>query len=266
MNVPNEISAIAQALLKEATASRFLEVPRSPIEISAGFLGDANVVVSEAKPGKQVIQGIALLLLKACAIVVREATFNSSDEDSDCSLGSSIGENEDARMIGSNLSSMLQRLHALLSSVMPTASASNYMAGPNFSVAVVSLFFDQDDFLVEALLCLSDIYTRCCQQLCQPLQVAFDPITLFSSFMAKCAWDTSIVIDFLISNETCFLLYFLRLLKYVAKYSQELEDQSELKHFLRKVNSSLKKLVSHSLFPYNIDPVLKLLEKFKDDE
>ena len=29
----------------------------------------------------------------------------------------------------------------------------------------------------------------------------------------------SVLIDFLISNETCFLLYFLRLLKYIAKHN-----------------------------------------------
>ncbi len=37
-----------------------------------------------------------------------------------------------------------------------------------------------------------------------------DPLFLFECFMNYISWDVSTLIDFLISNETCFLLYFLR--------------------------------------------------------
>ena len=49
--------------------------------------------------------------------------------------------------------------------------------------------------------------------------IQFEPVSTFTQFMCKCGWDTSVLIDFLISNETCFLLYFLRLLKYLAKHN-----------------------------------------------
>ncbi len=43
-----------------------------------------------------------------------------------------------------------------------------------------------------------------------PRPVHIHPVVLFERLMTELGWDVSVVIDFLISNETCFLLYFLR--------------------------------------------------------
>merc|ERR1712062_463155 len=67
-----------------------------------------------------------------------------------------------------------------------------------------------------------------------------------------------------VSNETCFLLYFLRILKYFNKNPSSLcshPSSHARQEILRKTWNSIKKLTNKSLFPYDISPVLKLLDK-----
>jgi hypothetical protein len=75
-----------------------------------------------------------------------------------------------------------------------------------------------------------------------------------------------VILDFLLSNETCFLLYFLRLLKYLSKNSSTYPlhlhpERTSIVQVLKKVHVSIRKLTQKSLFPYEISPVLKQLEK-----
>lgn len=94
-------------------------------------------------------------------------------------------------------------------------------------------------------------------------------VNILFLFCQTISCDASVILDFLLSNETCFLLYFLRLLKYLSKNStttstlpvQINPDRSSILHVLQKVHLSIRKLTQKSLFPYEISPVLKQLEK-----
>ena len=92
----------------------------------------------------------------------------------------------------------------------------------------------------------------------------FHPVDGFDCLMLNISYDHSVILDFLLSNETCFLLYFLRMLKYFHKNMMSWNthpSSHERQEVLRKTWNSIKKLTNKSLFPYDISPVLKLLDK-----
>ena len=71
---------------------------------------------------------------------------------------------------------------------------------------------------MEGLLCLLDVHVAAGvladmdeeeeeEDSTPPLQL--DPVDMFERVMEGFGWDASVVVDFLISSETCFLLYFL---------------------------------------------------------
>ena len=91
----------------------------------------------------------------------------------------------------------------------------------------------------------------------------FNPIDAFEEFLQNISHDSSVILDFLVSNETCFLLYFLRMLKYLNKVKSG--GHTSVLTTLKKVQLSIKKLTDKSLFPYDIKPVLKQLEKFTEE-
>lgn len=76
----------------------------------------------------------------------------------------------------------------------------------------------QDDLAVEAMLCLVDIHTGLEYFSLKTASVLdLDPVGVFHSYMGRCNWDTSVIVDFLVSNETCFLLYLLKMLKSLGR-------------------------------------------------
>ena len=88
----------------------------------------------------------------------------------------------------------------------------------------------------------------------------FDPIDAFEQFLSNIGNDSSVVLDFLLSTETCFLLYLLRMLKYLNKKTQH-PSKNAILQTLSKVSVSIKKLTDKNLFPYDIKPVQRQLEK-----
>ena len=279
-DVPVEVSQISQAVVKESLTADLLARPELIPLSHKGFVGEAVSEEAEAaderRPNQQFMQGFALLLLKSVALGFREATFCSSGEESDSSSHSSRSSlgggpassngsdnQEDISIIERNMSRVMSRLHDWL----VRAGGADY-EDASFSDAIVLLFFDQDDSMIEAMLCLLDIYNGF-QALLHNLDAStlrFEPVATFTQFMGRCAWDTSILIDFLISNETCFLLYFLRLLKYIAKHNPkrrmlEAAGDGRLKACLVAIQGALEKLTRNQLFPYNVAPILNLLTK-----
>ena len=86
-----------------------------------------------------------------------------------------------------------------------------------------------------------------------------DPVEGFEGLVASVSADHSVLLDFLVSNETCFLLYFLRFLKFLNKKSVKVD--SSVAEILLKMKTSIGKLTNKELFPYDIGPVQRLLEK-----
>ena len=203
------------------------------------------------------------------------------------------------RLIGGNVLNLLNQIRMWINQLISCHHTSNLIS------TTCELFNDQDDHLIEALLCLLDVHTSLkanydCKVI-SGVQVSetvistlslppvsiheiegssetieqnseemghlldiFHPIDGFDCLMQSISHDHSVILDFLLSNETCFLLYFLRILKYFNKnmiswYSHS--SSHERQEVLRKTWTSIKKLTNKSLFPYDITPVLKLLDK-----
>jgi hypothetical protein len=136
---------------------------------------------------------------------------------------------------------------------------------------MVKLFSDQDDVLVEGMLCALDSFTSFIGriEITTEFYETLNPVKTFIAFSSTVSEDKDILLDLLMSNETCFLLYFLRFLKYVWKNWSLFvttcgRDLEKIMGLLIRVKISLDRLVEKSLFPYNINPVLRLLEKCEE--
>lgn len=97
-----------------------------------------------------------------------------------------------------------------------------------------------------------------------------NPVQTWLKFLETVAYDTDVLLDLLVSNETCFLLYLLRLLKFIRRNwedflsvltHRQLEDVMTC--FIR-LRIAIRRLVAKNLFPYNIGPIVKLLEKCEE--
>lgn len=98
------------------------------------------------------------------------------------------------------------------------------------------------------------------------LRRILSPAATFIQFVRAVSHEPDVLLDLLVSNETCFLLYLLRTLKFVRRNWEEFvrECGGELDNvmtMLIRLKLLIDRLVSKHLFPYNIDPVLRLLEK-----
>lgn len=92
---------------------------------------------------------------------------------------------------------------------------------PECSVAewLVRLFASQDDWMVEAMVCGLDIYSglgHSVRGVSNEVEVWLNPHTSFIAFLNTICFDHTVLLDLLVSNETCFLLYILRYLKVCA--------------------------------------------------
>ncbi|XP_037073150.1 protein lines-like [Pollicipes pollicipes] len=207
-----------------------------------------------------------LLLLKALAVTVKETRCESSSEASSArSAGGSGSEEQDMAIIERTLRDVVRRLDAWIKARLP------FHPETPMSEWAVLLLCDQDDYLVEAMVCLLDL----CGGLADRVRVqpdferAIDAHRSFVQFLSTVRRDHDLLLDFLISNETCFLLYLLRYLKYVRRHWDRFTlacagKLEEVMTVLIRLRMSLERLVARDLFPYNVAPILKLLERCEE--
>uniref|UniRef100_A0A8C5NZU0 Lines homolog 1 n=1 Tax=Jaculus jaculus TaxID=51337 RepID=A0A8C5NZU0_JACJA len=93
------------------------------------------------------------------------------------------------------------------------------------------VFIEQDDDMLEAANACLSIYlklTRECEAtgnltkeketwICHTHENGYNPHCIFLFFLKNVAFDSTVLLDFLISSETCFLEYFVRYLKFLQK-------------------------------------------------
>ena len=95
------------------------------------------------------------------------------------------------------------------------------------------------------------------------------PHLLFVKLLQNLSFDSSVLLDWLTSNETQFLLYFLKYLKYAARTYKDLSAicvtmrdigvEKSVFDVLKKLKKSIERLRSKNLFPYNVAPLLKVM-------
>lgn len=164
----------------------------------------------------------------------------------------------------------------------------------HLSKMVAHLFSDQDDYLIEAMICIVDTTTAFLPRhpfvndraQFQTLINLLNPVYSFLELLDLITFKSETLLDFLISEETCFLWYLLRFLKYIRYEWDSFRDRCDDwlsqdsgrigYHGARDVSRSvlgramgtltqlrvqIDRLVIQSVFPYHIEPVQCLLRE-----
>ncbi|CAL8139522.1 unnamed protein product [Orchesella dallaii] len=214
------------------------------------------------------LQKVVLLVLKSVAVTVKETRCDDSDSENSSSdeSGQSASESDisDMIIIERSIREVFRILDAYVKSLQP------YHPEALVGEWIVKLFSDQDDALIEGMLCALDTFTTFKGRIqISDLYRSLDPTVTFNSFVTTICGDPDVLLDLLMSNETCFLLYLLRFLKYAYRNWNNFvstcgRDLDRIMGLLIRVRIAVGRLVERSLFPYNINPVLRLLERCEE--
>lgn len=250
--LPDEPCSLAHLIVRAVKDCRLLDA--MPYRHGSGRFGGGN-----GEGDRPLLQKMVLLVLKSVAVTVRETRSDSSDS----SLGSEAEDlDADMAVIERSIREVLRQLDQCVKTLMP------FHPEMPLSQWVVQVFHDQDDFLIEGMVCCLDVavglFYRGPPQ--NDLGPMLSPTLTFVQFIHAVSHDPDVLLDLLVSNETCFLLYLLRFLKYIRRNWHEFvsccgRELDNTMTVLIRLRLAIDRLVSKSLFPYNINPVLRLLEK-----
>lgn len=264
--LPEETCQLAHLIVRYVKDFRLLD--SLPYRRSEGYTVNSFVgTIPSTQPAqsnidKTLIQKMTLLVLKSVAITVKEMRFDSSD--------SSVGSEEydfshDMQLIARSIRDVLKKVDVFIKHSL------EFHPETPFSKILIHLFSDQDDYMIEAMVCTLDIETGISYQntLAPDFIAMLNPVHSFIEFLKIVSHDSDVLLDYLVSNETCFLLYLLRFLKYTKKHweafvnscyeggrTNELDNTMTV---LIRLKMQIDRLVSRDLFPYNISPILRLL-------
>ncbi|KAJ0170567.1 hypothetical protein K1T71_013938 [Dendrolimus kikuchii] len=214
---------------------------------------------------KTMLQRMSLLVLKSIAVTVKEMRCDSSDSSIDSSDYNAI---QDMQIVERSIRDVLKKLDVFIRNNL------EFHPETPFTKMLIHLFSEQDDYLIESMVCTLDITVGIVYRnsMYPDLIPMLNPISSFIEFLKVVSHDSDVLLDYLVSNETCFLLYLLRFLKYVRRnWPKFLETCQQIDsggtrglddtmRVLIRLRLQISRLVSKSLFPYNISPVLRLLE------
>uniref|UniRef100_A0A6A7G228 Protein lines-like isoform X2 n=1 Tax=Hirondellea gigas TaxID=1518452 RepID=A0A6A7G228_9CRUS len=278
----NSGSAVPSSSADNERSQQCIEEPTMSCSSSAGECNTQNSSSDAAAvPGNSerhlrvvVFRKTVLLLLKAIAVTVKEArgdgeSSSSSSESSSPRSGAGGSETEqmDMEIIGRSLKEALQKIDSFVK------GREAYHPHCPMAEWLVKLFSCQDDWMVEAMVCGLDIYSvlgNSVRGVSVHLGAWLCPHTSFLTFLDTVRYDSSVMVALLVSNETCFLLYLLRYLKVAKRSWLSLDQVSSFTNSnvntrlaveaMQQLRDSINSLVANGEFPYNISPVLQLLD------
>lgn len=218
----------------------------------------------ELKFDKSLLQKMTLLVLKSVAVSVKEIRSDSSDSSIDSTDYEAFQE---MMMIERSIRDVLKKLECFIKNTL------EFHPESHFSKILIHLFDDQDDFLIEAMVCTLDVTAGISfrNNAFPELVAMLNPVHTFLEFLKMISNSCDLLLDLLVSNETCFLLYLLRFLKYIrinwSMFVQSCRDfgmgnnvLDDTMTVMTRLRFKIGRLVSKSLYPYDIAPVLRLLE------
>eukprot|EP00090_Calanus_glacialis_P009426 TRINITY_DN17793_c0_g1_i2.p1 TRINITY_DN17793_c0_g1~~TRINITY_DN17793_c0_g1_i2.p1 ORF type:complete len:625 (-),score=156.27 TRINITY_DN17793_c0_g1_i2:113-1987(-) len=214
---PQEPCNLAHVIIRLVRFNSFLSLV--PHQSSIGFGGSAGSSQGQEQEqyDKGLVQKVVLIVLKCVALTTREARVESSSGESDSSASSreSISSGgSDMIIIERTMSGMYKVLDAWIKDILPV------LPHQSLQESLLHLLQEQDDVLIEGLLCLLDTHMALYipgKKEPEPGLLDTNPTRGFLTLLNLISRDSSVLLDFLVSNETCFLLYLLRYLKFVVK-------------------------------------------------
>ncbi|KAM3968753.1 LOW QUALITY PROTEIN: protein lines homolog [Aphomia sociella] len=234
------------------------------VDQSYGDDGNDDTIQIKTEIDKTMLQRISLLVLKSIAVTVKEMRCDSSDSSIDSSDYNAI---QDMQIVERSIRDVLKKLDVFIRNSL------EFHPETPFTKMLIHLFSEQDDYLIESMVCTLDITVGIVYRnsVYPDLIPMLNPVASFIEFLKVVSHDSDVLLDYLVSNETCFLLYLLRFLKHVRRNwpkfletcQQEDWGARGLENTMRvliRLRLQISRLVSKSLFPYNISPVLRLLD------
>ncbi|CAD7012943.1 protein lines [Ceratitis capitata] len=228
--------------------------PNRPIHL------DANTIEMD----RTILQKMVLLVLKSVAVTVKEIRSDSSDSSID---SHDCDAYQDMVLIERSIRDVLRKLESFIKHKL------EFHPECHFSKILIHLFDDQDDHLIEAMVCTLDVTAGISfrNNAFPELVSMLNPVYTFLEFLKMISNSSDLLLDLLVSNETCFLLYLLRFLKYIrANWDMFLRSchdfgmgaptLDEAMSVLIRLRLHISRLVARQLYPYDISPVLRLLE------
>ncbi|XP_005191745.2 protein lines [Musca domestica] len=288
--LPDETCMLAHQIVRHVKDFRILEsLPRRQPENIVGFIGFKRKPVAYAAQSlqhhpyghddvnssalnaaeviemdKTILQKIVLLVLKSIAVTVKEIRSDSSDSSIDSTDYDAF---QDMVLIERSIRDVLRKLESFIKHTL------EFHPECHFSKILIHLFDDQDDHLIEAMVCTLDVTAGISfrNNAFPELVSMLNPVYTFLEFLKMISNSSDLLLDLLVSNETCFLLYLLRFLKYIrmnwSMFVQSCHDfgmgastLDEAMSVLIRLRLQISRLVSRQLYPYDISPVLRLLE------
>ncbi|XP_067827748.1 protein Lines homolog 1 [Heptranchias perlo] len=201
-----DLLAVSNAVLQALVSGWLRQVPVNPKPCFFGGSEILGVEDSNRGPDLVMLRAVSLILIKAMEIMVQNRTF-------------AVKERGCPR---AELQSCVSQLMIFLRMHFQCTVHSQQLSHP---CALVSLVFvEQDDDMVEAARALLTIYTHFGRSLdSNPQEKAgtsyeahehcFNAHCIFLLLLQSIAFDHYVLLDFLISTETCFLEYFVRYLR-----------------------------------------------------
>lgn len=288
--LPDETCMLAHQIVRHVKDFRILEsLPRRQPENIVGLIGfkrkpitydlnslqqkfglltdDSEIALNSSdviEMDKTILQKIVLLVLKSIAVTVKEIRSDSSDSSIDSTDYDAF---QDMVLIERSIRDVLRKLESFIKHTL------EFHPECHFSKILIHLFDDQDDHLIEAMVCTLDVTAGISfrNNAFPELVSMLNPVYTFLEFLKMISNSSDLLLDLLVSNETCFLLYLLRFLKYIrmnwSMFVQSCHDfgmgsstLDEAMSVLIRLRLQISRLVSRQLYPYDISPVLRLLE------
>lgn len=280
--IPEETCSLAHQIVHHVQDFSILDsLPRKHTENPVGLIeyvgrpvqyGNEFIAIGEATSSqfesvdmdKTLLQKLVLLVLKSVAVTVKEIRSDSSDSSIDSTDYEAF---QDMVLIERSIRDVLKKLETFIKSKL------HFHPESHFSKILIHLFDDQDDYLIEAMVCTLDVTAAISfrNNAFPELVAMLNPVYTFLEFLEMTSNSYDLLLDLLVSNETCFLLYLLRFLKYI-RLNWSLFVQScancGMRHnvldssmaVLTQLRKKISNLVARSLYPYDISPILRLLE------
>ncbi|XP_041031317.1 protein Lines homolog 1 isoform X2 [Carcharodon carcharias] len=201
-----DLLAVSNAVLQALVSGWLRQVPVSPKPSFFGGSEIFGVEDSNCGPDLVTLRAVSLILIKAMEIKVQNMTF--ADKEKGC--------------LRAELQSWMSQLMTFLRMHFQCPERSQLLSHPCTLVSLV--FGEQDDDMVEAARALLNIYKRSYRSLdsysqgktdisLETHEHCFNPHCIFLLMLQNLAFDHCVLLDFLISTETCFLEYLVRYLR-----------------------------------------------------
>ncbi|XP_051896515.1 protein Lines homolog 1 isoform X2 [Pristis pectinata] len=209
-HIHNDLLGVAYTLVQAVMSGWLRRIPVSPRPCFFGGSEILDIASSIPGPDMVMLRAVSLILIKAMEI----------------NLKNTMGAVKDKGCLKNELQSCVSQLMLFLRRHLQSSAQFQQLSHPCAWISFI--FLEQDDDLVEVANALLTIYTHSngfldshpkekavtSQEACEQW---FNPHCIFLLLLQNLAFDHRVLLDFLISSETCFLEYLVKYLRLLRK-------------------------------------------------